>query len=120
MFRDGNECRIPWCHHTLGLDVHHVVHWADGGATDTTNLISACGPCHRAIHHGQFTVDGDADEADGLVFRDRYRRVIDPHPIPPQPQRPPPPTAATYEHPYGERLRHDDIWINPSRTRDTG
>jgi len=120
LFRDGKQCRIPWCNRTIGLDVHHVVHWVDGGPTDTANLIAACRLCHRAIHHGHLTLHGDADQPDGLVFGDRYARVIDPHPIPPQPQRPPPPTAATYEHPYGERLHHDDIWISPSRTCCTG
>jgi hypothetical protein len=49
--RDGGciGCRAPvaWC------QAHHVTHWADGGATDLTNLVLVCTGCHRAIHtHG--------------------------------------------------------------------
>ncbi|MDQ6798093.1 MAG: HNH endonuclease, partial [Actinomycetota bacterium] len=39
--RDGG-CRVPGCDRTRWLHVHHVVHWEDGGATDTSNLMSLC------------------------------------------------------------------------------
>ncbi len=37
--RDGG-CRVPGCDRTRWLQVHHIVHWEDGGSTDTANLAS--------------------------------------------------------------------------------
>ena len=48
--RDGgctwHGCDAPagWC------DAHHIVHWADGGATSLDNLRLLCRRHHRAIH----------------------------------------------------------------------
>ena len=44
-------CRFPGC----GLrftDGHHVVHWADGGATSLTNCVLLCRHHHRLVHEG--------------------------------------------------------------------
>lgn len=40
------KCGRPaaWC------QVHHVVYWQHGGATDLNNLALVCGECHRIIH----------------------------------------------------------------------
>ena len=35
-----------WC------GAHHVVHWADGGATSVSNTALLCNPCHRLAHEG--------------------------------------------------------------------
>jgi HNH endonuclease len=52
----------PWC------DAHHVVHWADGGSTATSNLILLCRHHHRLIHRPNgFRIE----LADGRV---RFRR----------------------------------------------
>ncbi len=32
-------CRFPGCDMTIGLHAHHIRFWADGGATDTDNLV---------------------------------------------------------------------------------
>jgi hypothetical protein len=50
--RDG-RCRFPGCDrpHTW-CDAHHVVHWADGGATSVSNLVLLCRRHHRAVHDG--------------------------------------------------------------------
>ena len=111
--RDGGQCRVPWCNRTRGLEVHHIIHWTDGGPTDTGDLMLSCRHCHRAIHQQLFSVAGNADDPHGLVFRDRFGRIIDPHPIPARPERPPDPVGR-YEHPYGERLSYHDIRVNPS------
>ena len=44
-------CRFPGCDrpHTW-CDAHHVVHWAEGGATSLGNLLLLCRPHHRVIH----------------------------------------------------------------------
>ena len=34
----------PWC------DAHHIVHWADGGATAVSNLLLMCRRHHRLVH----------------------------------------------------------------------
>ena len=38
-------CRFPGCVARAHLEVHHVVHWADGGRTDLGNLVA----CARSI-----------------------------------------------------------------------
>jgi hypothetical protein len=49
--RDGGctfpTCDVPpeWC------DVHHWLHWADGGPTALSNLLLACPAHHRTAHH---------------------------------------------------------------------
>jgi hypothetical protein len=42
-------CTTPahWC------DAHHLVHWADGGKTDLTNLALLCGRHHSVAHRDQ-------------------------------------------------------------------
>ncbi|HWC10460.1 MAG TPA: DUF222 domain-containing protein, partial [Acidimicrobiales bacterium] len=69
-------CRVPGCGHTRWLQVHHVTHWEDGGPTDTANLVALCSRHHRLHHRGLLGVEGDADDAEGLVFTDaRGRRL---------------------------------------------
>src|SRR5699024_4554935 len=36
--RDGG-CAVPGCGQRVGTEVHHLVHWEDGGMTDTDNLV---------------------------------------------------------------------------------
>ncbi|MBA3289807.1 MAG: HNH endonuclease [Acidimicrobiia bacterium] len=52
LHRDHGSCRSPWCSNSRWLQVHHVVHWEDGGPTDTPNLVALCPWCHRAHHRG--------------------------------------------------------------------
>ena len=35
-------CRIPGCTADDHLEIHHIVHWEDGGPTDTWNLVALC------------------------------------------------------------------------------
>ena len=58
-------CRFPGCGVRVGVESHHIVHWADGGLTDTPNLVSLCSHHHDAHHRGEFTITGDADAPDG-------------------------------------------------------
>lgn len=102
-------CRVPGCTSTH-VEVHHVVPWSVGGATDSSNLMSGCARHHRDIHAGVLTVDGDADLLNGLVFRDRTGRVLDRHGHPVPPVGPPPDPEGRYRHPSGERL--DGRWID--------
>lgn len=72
-------CRKPTCASTRGLEVHHFVHWAppDNGLSETPHLVWLCRRDHVAHHLGEFTISGNADQIDGLVFRDRQGRIIE-------------------------------------------
>ncbi len=108
--RDGG-CRVPGCDRTKWLHVHHVVHWEDGGPTDTSNLMALCSRHHRQHHRGQLGISGDADDPDGITFTDARGR-----PLPPS-GKPMPPTASpptgNWVHPTGERLDDDCVVFSP-------
>jgi hypothetical protein len=65
--RRDKGCRFPGCTHTEFTDVHHVRHWADGGATDLPNLVELCDHHHRCVHEMGWTMSGDANVE--LVFQ---------------------------------------------------
>ena len=71
--RDGG-CRFPGCTHRHFTEGHHVKHWADGGETKLSNLITLCTFHHRLVHEGGF---GLAATDDGVfVFtRPDGRRI---------------------------------------------
>jgi hypothetical protein len=96
-------CRFPGCTARGYLEVHHVRHWKDGGRTDTRELVCLC-PFHHDRHHaGDFSVEGDADDRDGLTITNRFGRVIDPGPRYGPPAEPA--TSASYAGPTGEPLQ---------------
>jgi len=105
--RDG-ACRVPGCERTRWLQVHHIIHWEDGGATDTANLLSLCGRHHRLHHLGEMDIVGNADDPDGMVFTDAKGRQLTGC------GRPAPPSdvtvTGTWRHPCGERL--DSRWVH--------
>jgi hypothetical protein len=38
------------------LDAHHIEHWADGGETKLTNLVTLCRWHHRLVHEGEIQI----------------------------------------------------------------
>jgi len=54
--RDGG-CRFPGCTHQRYVDAHHIEHWADGGETKLSNLVTLCRLHHRLVHEGEITVE---------------------------------------------------------------
>ena len=50
-------CRFPGCTHTRYVDAHHVRHWAHGGETKPSNLVSLCHFHHRLVHEGGIHVE---------------------------------------------------------------
>ena len=58
--RDHHQCQFPGCQ-LRHCDAHHVVHWADGGATRLENLVLCCRYHHRAVHEEGFQVVSGAD-----------------------------------------------------------
>lgn len=117
-------CRYPGCTRTFGLEIHHLVHWTRNGPTDTANLLHLCtGPNshHDAVHRGLISIEGNADLADGLVFRDRHgSKVIARQPaVPPNGTPPPgPPDGHRYQRPPGEPLHLELVsFTSPPPTR---
>jgi hypothetical protein len=51
--RDGG-CRFPGCDRTRFTQGHHIHHWANGGETKLSNLITLCTFHHRLVHEGGF------------------------------------------------------------------
>jgi hypothetical protein len=50
------SCRFPGCSFTRYVDGHHVRHWAQGGETKLSNLVTLCRFHHRLVHEGQVAV----------------------------------------------------------------
>ena len=63
--RDRSQCQFPGCT-SRHCDAHHVVHWADGGETQLSNLVLVCKFHHRAVHEEGF--QAVADGAGGFQF----------------------------------------------------
>jgi len=69
--RDGG-CIHPGCSRTSAFcDAHHVVHWADGGHTDASNLVLLCRHHHRTLHAGHWTIHPDPGTPGLFWTRDR-------------------------------------------------
>ena len=60
--RDGGRCRVPGCRSARGLEIHHLVHRADGGGHEPQNLALLCSACHLAHHRGALAIGGTADQ----------------------------------------------------------
>jgi Domain of unknown function (DUF222)/HNH endonuclease len=90
--RRDQGCTHPHCTQKLWLHAHHIVYWEHGGLTTPANLTLLCPRHHRALHHGEFSIDGNP-ETGTLRFHDRFRRPIEPPPHHPDTVRPasPPP-----------------------------
>src|SRR5262249_13315113 len=87
LLQRDRTCRFPGCANRLYLEAHHVVHWADGGATSLRNLVACCSFHHRYVHEYGCSIELHDD---GPQFLDRRGRpILDAPPPPPPPPRPP-------------------------------
>ena len=50
-------CRFPGCANSRYVDAHHIEHWANGGETKPSNLVSLCRFHHHAVHEGGFRIE---------------------------------------------------------------
>lgn len=64
--RDGGCC-FPGCGRRRHLQAHHVLHWAQGGPTDASNLVLVCGRHHKLVHEHGWSITGTPGQAD-LAF----------------------------------------------------
>jgi hypothetical protein len=51
------SCRFPGCANSRYMDAHHIDHWANGGETKLSNLVSLCRFHHRAVHEGGIRIE---------------------------------------------------------------
>ena len=65
-------CRFPGCANARYIDMHHIKHWANGGETKPSNLVSLCRFHHRAVHEEGFDVRVLDDGALRFVRPDGY------------------------------------------------
>jgi Domain of unknown function (DUF222)/HNH endonuclease len=79
-------CRFPGCTSRF-CDAHHIVHWADGGATRLDNLVLLCRRHHRAVHEGGYSVELRAD-GEVLVRRPDGKPLPAAPPAAPLPENP--------------------------------
>ncbi|MGH3356931.1 MAG: DUF222 domain-containing protein [Nocardioidaceae bacterium] len=56
--RDQGRCRLPGCRSRI-VQLYHLTHWADGGATDLDQMISLCPRHHRNVHSGRLRITAD-------------------------------------------------------------
>ena len=62
-------CVYPGCNHTRYVDGHHIQHWAEGGETKLSNLVSLCRFHHRAVHEGGIRIERCDDGAWRFIRR---------------------------------------------------
>jgi hypothetical protein len=74
--RDDDRCTFPGCTHRV-VDAHHIQHWANGGPTVLSNIVSVCRRHHTLLHEGGFRVELTPSGA-------RFYRP-DGRPVPPAP-----------------------------------
>ena len=55
------HCQFPGCTRTHHLQIHHITHWADGGATSTSNGACLCAYHHMIVHEGGYTIEHATD-----------------------------------------------------------
>lgn len=107
--RRDRGCRVPGCTADRFVEIHHIIHWLDGGPTDTWNLLSLCPKHHKLHHHGVIGIEGNADEFDGVTFTEARGDPIAGSGRPKLPTVDPPTPAKQYEPPL--RGRFDWNWI---------
>ncbi len=118
--RRDRGCRVPGCTNHRIIEIHHIIHWTNGGTTDTSNLVALCTRHHRLHHQNMLGITGNADQPNGLIFTDHTGRVIQPNGTPTIPTQPPPQPATRYRPPYGGPLDYHWIglgWIHPNELR---
>jgi hypothetical protein len=98
LHRHRHSCAVPGCDTRHGLEIHHIVHWEDGGATDTANLVALCRHHHRAHHQDLLHIEGNADlphDADGALHIGPPGRPLPPVGTPTPPDLRPVPDRPT-------------------------
>ncbi len=72
-FRDRGS-RFEGCNRRAFVQAHHIVHWANGGATDVDNLVLLCHAHHRLVHEEGRKISGHPSR--DLRFHDPRGRPV--------------------------------------------
>ncbi len=57
--RDQNRCQFLGCDATRRLHAHHIIHWANGGPTELSNLVLVCNFHHHLLHEHGWNVESN-------------------------------------------------------------
>ncbi len=80
IMRRDRHCRFPGCTNVTFTNAHHIVPWKPDGRTDLDNLTLLCVHHHHRVHHGNWTMSGDANGA--LTFVGPTGRAMTSRPSP--------------------------------------
>jgi Domain of unknown function (DUF222) len=80
--RDHGHCQAPGCTNRT-TEIHHIWHWADGGPTCLTNLISLCDAHHWLVHDGGWRITGHSPATWTFHTPDGRTLRATPDPTPP-------------------------------------
>ena len=100
LYHRDQTCRFPGCGGRI-REGHHVQHWARGGPTTLTNLISLCRRHHRAVHEEGYEIARNPD--DTFQFRRPDGRELPD--VPPPDEVPGDPTHALRAANDAQRIR---------------
>ncbi len=67
-------CRFPGCDRARFTEGHHIQHWADGGETKLSNLVTLCDFHHTLVHEGGYGLS-KTDDGVFVFTRPDGRRV---------------------------------------------
>ncbi len=67
--RDHHRCTVPGCRSKRNLQVHHIVHQADGGGHEDWLLTVLCFGHHAQHHRGRLAIEGRAPDGLRFAFR---------------------------------------------------
>lgn len=60
------HCQFYGCTHTHNLQIHHIVHWANGGSTSVENGVCLCHYHHTLVHEGGYSIQAVAHNQTSL------------------------------------------------------
>ncbi len=80
IMRRDRHCRFPGCTNVTFTNTPHIQPWKPDGRTDIDNLALLCVHHHHRVHHGKWTMSGNANEE--LTFVGPTGRVMTSRPSP--------------------------------------
>ena len=112
-------CSFPGCATPAhSCDAHHLIHWADGGQSDLSNLALLCGRHHSVVHRDQLIGHvTDAADAGAVTWNlipgsyDRRHSAIPP-PAEQPPGTSPPGTSPPSDAPTSPITSEADPWAD--------
>lgn len=69
--RQGRRCAVPYCGHTLFLELAHIIAHARGGSREADNLLLLCSAHHELFDLGGMTLEGTAIQPRFFDWRGR-------------------------------------------------